>query len=271
VRSPIPKFFRGGLAIVEEVRAQYPLPETADELCAVAQSTSAAEGAVYLGERATETVIKALSASGSLARPRAVHFATHGLLAGETEMLSAARAEPSLILTPPQTASEEDDGLLTASEIAQLKLDADWVVLSACNTAAGQHDKQGAEALSGLACAFFYAGARTLLVSHWAVNSYATVELVTKAFDELKIDPRMGRAEALRRSMLALIQQGDTHAHPQSGRLLWWLEKALLDKRGRSVWCGSRHLLLVASLSAPDGPPFRRAAAIPSASRGTST
>jgi CHAT domain len=56
--------------------------------------------------------------------------------------------------------------LLTASEVAQLKLNADWVVLSACNTAAG--DKPGAEALSGLARAFFYAGARALLVSHWA-------------------------------------------------------------------------------------------------------
>ncbi len=59
--------------------------------------------------------------------------------------------------------SVPDDELLTASEVAQLKLDADWVVLSACNTAAG--DKPGAEALSGLARGFFYAGARALLVS----------------------------------------------------------------------------------------------------------
>jgi CHAT domain-containing protein len=85
---------------------------------------------VYLGERATETTIKALSANGSLATARVVHFATHGLLAGETEMLAATKSEPALILTPPKTASEEDDGLLTASEISQLKLDADWVVLS---------------------------------------------------------------------------------------------------------------------------------------------
>jgi CHAT domain-containing protein len=74
--------------------------------------------------------------------------------------------EPSLALTIPSEPSELDDGLLTASEVAQLKLNADWVVLSACNTAAG--DKPGAEALSGLARAFFYAGARALLVSHWA-------------------------------------------------------------------------------------------------------
>ena len=129
-------------------------------------------------------------------------------------MLAASKAEPALLLTPPQTATAEDDGLLTASEIAQLKLDAEWVVLSACNTAAGESDKPGAEALSGLARAFFYAGARALLVSHWAVNSDATVKLITKAFEELKADPRIGRAEALRRSTLALIAAGEGYAHP---------------------------------------------------------
>jgi len=214
IRSAIPKFFRSGLADVEEVRAQYPLPETADELCAVAKSTGAPEGFVYLGDKASETMIKALSADGELAQARVVHFATHGLLAGETQMLAAAKAEPALILTPPATASERDDGLLTASEIAQLRLDADWVVLSACNTAAGESEKPGAEALSGLARAFFYAGARALLASHWAVNSDATVKLITKAFAEIKSNPKIGRAEALRRSMLALIAAGGSNAHP---------------------------------------------------------
>ena len=67
---------------------------------------------------------------------------------------------------------------------------------------------------SGLARAFFYAKARALLVSHWAVNSEATVELITKAFAALRTDPRIGRAEALRRSMVALISKGDAYAHP---------------------------------------------------------
>jgi CHAT domain-containing protein len=214
VRSGIPKFFRNGLANVEEVRAQYPLPETADELCAVARLSGAAEAAVYLGDKASETTIKAISADGTLAQARVLHFATHGLLAGEAAMFAASKAEPALILTPPRTATEEDDGLLTASEITQLKLDADWVILSACNTAGGDSDNPGAEALSGLARAFFYAGARALLVSHWAVNSEATVRLITKAFDELKISPKIGRAEALRRSMLALIGKGGGYAHP---------------------------------------------------------
>ena len=90
--------------------------------------------------------------------------------------------------------TEADDGLLTASEIATLKLNADWVVLSACNTAAG--GGEGAEALSGLARAFFYAGARALLVSHWAVYSTAATELTTKTFanarGQARCRPRRG-------------------------------------------------------------------------------
>jgi CHAT domain-containing protein/tetratricopeptide (TPR) repeat protein len=214
VRGAVPRFFRNGLANVEVVRTQYPLPETADELCAVARSMGASQEAIYLGEKATESTIKAVSASGTLAAARVVHFATHGLLAGQTATLTGSRAEPALLWTPPTQPTEYDDGLLTASEISQLKLDADWVVLSACNTAGGETDKPDAEALSGLARAFFYAGARALLVSHWAVDSEATVELITKAFDVIKADPGIGRAEALRRSMLALIQTGNNNAHP---------------------------------------------------------
>ncbi len=178
------------------------MPETADELCAVARELGADVREVHLGARATESAVKALDASGRLASYGIVHFATHGLLAAETESVGS-RAEPSLLLTPPEAPSETDDGLLTASEVAQLKLDAEWVVLSACNTAAGA--KSEGEALSGLARAFFYAGARTLLVSQWYIESAAAVKLVTGAVAELKRDPAIGRAEALRRAMLAFM------------------------------------------------------------------
>jgi hypothetical protein len=153
--------------------------------------------------------VKALSASGALAQYRTVEFATHGALAGQMR----GNAEPGLILTPPEQGTEEDDGYLSASEVAGLKLDADWVILSACNTAAA--GTEGSEALSGLTRAFFYAGARSLLVSQWAVNSKATVKLITGATDELKAHPGIGRAEALRRSELALIDHGEPNeAHP---------------------------------------------------------
>ena len=200
---------RGGLADVEFLRGQAPLPETADELCAVARDLHADVGELRLGERATEREVKRLSETGQLAQYRIVHFATHGALAGQVQ----GNAEPGLLLTPPATASEEDDGYLTASEIAGLKLDADWVILSACNTAAG--GAQGAEALSGLARAFIYAQARALLVSHWEVDSAATVKLITGAMSRLAANKSMGRAEAMRQSMLALIDKGEPReAHP---------------------------------------------------------
>ena len=72
-----------------------------------------------------------------------------------------------------------------------------------------------AEALSGLARAFFYAGARALLVSHWEVGSDAAVKLTTRAFAELKANPKIGRAEAFRLSMRSLIEKGTlAETHP---------------------------------------------------------
>ena len=201
---------RGNLADLKHLKGLAPLPETTDELCDVAQDVNAdLVRDIRLGSRATEREVKSLSASGELAKYKLVHFATHGALAGELD----GAHEPGLVLTPPETATEDDDGYLSASEIAALKLDADWVVLSACNTAAG--GATNAEALSGLGRAFIYAGARSLLVSHWAVYSDATVKLVTGAVREMSRDAKVGRAEAMRRSMLALIDEGTREeAHP---------------------------------------------------------
>ncbi len=147
VRAPMKlrpsEAFRGGLADVRTLKGQVALPETADELCAVAKSLKASPEDVFLGERATESTFKSLNKTGQLANYRAIHFATHGLVSGDLPGVS----EPALLLTPPETATAADDGLLTASEVSQTKLDANWVVLSACNTDLG--GSQGAEALSG--------------------------------------------------------------------------------------------------------------------------
>jgi CHAT domain-containing protein len=139
-----------------------------------------------------------------------IYFATHGLVAGDVKGIG----EPALALSIPANPTEIDDGLLTSSEVAQLKLNADWVVLSACNTVAG--DKPGAEALSGLARAFFYAGTRALLVSHWAVDSEAATRLTTSTFDIMSKDASIGRAEALRRAMLDYLgdKSNDDNANP---------------------------------------------------------
>ncbi|MFM9850864.1 MAG: CHAT domain-containing protein [Hyphomicrobiaceae bacterium] len=192
------RYYRDGLADVSALRELTPLPDTAGELRTIAKVLKAPPDAINLGAAASETRVK----SAPLDRYRVIQFATHGLVAGDLSGL----AEPALVLTPPPVPAEADDGLLTASEIAVLKLDAEWVVLSACNTAAGSG--QGAEALSGLARAFFYAGARALLVSHWAVYSEAAVELTTRTFETLAASPGLGRGEAFRRSMLKLIEDG---------------------------------------------------------------
>lgn len=202
---------RSGIADLAHLRAQTPLPETADELCAVAHLLGADVGSVRLGSRATEREIKALSKNGTLARYRVVHFATHGTIAGQL----GGTNEPGLILTPPATSDAIDDGFLSASEIAALKLDADWVILSACNTAGSAEGGETGEALSGLARAFFYAQARALLVSHWEVDSAAAVKLVTGAIGALARDASIGRAEALRRAMRAMFDEGTaSNAHP---------------------------------------------------------
>jgi CHAT domain-containing protein len=199
----------GSVADVSELRHLAPVPQTADLACAVAKALGASEDDIHLSARATEAAVKASSSSGALASYAVVNFATHGAIAGEL----TSSAEPGLVLTPPETASEQDDGYLSASEVAALKLNADWVVLAACNTAAGE--VRGAEALSGLARAFFYAGARAILVSHWSVREDAAAVLVTDAIGADASNKPFGRAEALRRSMLALADSPDpVVAHP---------------------------------------------------------
>jgi CHAT domain-containing protein len=185
------------------------LPDTAVELRSIAQKIGAPAGDIHLGKDASETVVK----RAPLSDYRIVYFATHALVAGDVKDI----AEPSIVLSIPQRPNDLDDGLLTASEVAQLKLNADWVVLSACNTIAG--DRPGAEALSGLARSFFYAGARALLVSHWAVDSEAATRLTTSTFEILKSDPKLGRADALRRAMLGYLND---HSSPKNAYPAFW-------------------------------------------------
>ena len=212
--------FRGATADVEKVRDLPPLPETADELRAIAKLLGASDGDLLLGARASEPVLRQMP----LDHYRVIDFATHGLTSGELRGL----AEPALVLTPPAEATGDNDGLLTASKIATLKLDAEWVVLSACNTAAGDGTPD-AEGLSGLAKAFFYAGARSLLVSHWPVQSDAAVKLTTGAFAELTKDPTIGRAEALRRAELKMLDPGNP---PEFSHPLLWAPFVLVGEGG---------------------------------------
>lgn len=196
----------GRLADVSKVRQLARLPETREELTTIAASLGADADAVLLGPEATETRLRAVDLSAY----RLISFATHGLVAGELQGLP----EPALVLTPPEKATERDDGLLTASEIAALSLNAELVILSACNTAAG--DRPDGEGFSGLASAFIYAGGRALLASHWPVASDAAQQLTQSMFENGGAQGATGAAERLRQAMIRLMQDPERpeFAHP---------------------------------------------------------
>ena len=204
------------------------LPDTAQELRSIAVALKADPSkALYLGKKANEKTVK----DTDLSRFRIVAFATHGLLPGDLDGLT----QPALAMTAPAVAGVPGDGLLTMEEILALKLDADWVVLSACNTGAGAG--LGAEAVSGLGRAFFYAGTRAILVTNWSVHSQSARELVTDVFRRQAANSKLSRAEALRQAMMALLdgkgftdEKGATifsYAHP-----LFWAPYTIVGDGG---------------------------------------
>lgn len=189
------------------------LPGTAVELEAMRKALSAPMGQLFTGARATEANFR----KADLADARVIALATHGLMAGEL----AGNAEPGLVFTPPPIPTEENDGYLAASEIAALRFTAEWVILSACNTAAGDGTR-GSPGLSGLARAFFYAGAGSLLASHWPVRDDVASRLTVRSIEIRRDNPDLSRAEALQRAMreirmnAAHDSDSDTWAHPSA-------------------------------------------------------
>ncbi len=209
----------GRLADVVKLRALPYLPGARSELEALRRRYPAA--LVRIGADATETTVRGRDA-GALSRARFVVFSTHGLMAGSTA------AEPGLVLTPPDQATEADDGYLSASEAAQLRLTAEFVVLSACNTAASD-GRPGGQGLSGLARAFFYAGARSVLVSHWEVSDAATTALISDTFADL--DARAGHDPAARAHALqSAIRQ--VRADPRWTHPAYWAAFTLVGEPG---------------------------------------
>ena len=204
------------------------LPDTADELKSIALALEADPAkALKLGKYANEEAVK----SADLSRYKTIVFATHGLVPGELNGLT----QPALALSAPDVADVDGDGVLTMEEILALKLNADWVVLSACNTGTGAG--AGAEAASGLGRAFFYAGTRALLVTNWSVHSQSARDLTTDLFRRQTAEPLLSRSEALRQAMIALLDgkgftddKGETlfsYAHP-----LFWAPYTIIGDGG---------------------------------------
>jgi CHAT domain-containing protein len=203
------------LADVGSLRNLARLPGTARELEAMSKAYPPGSATIRLADAATEGRLK----SEPLTGVTVLALSTHGLLAGEASQLGVS--ETGLVLTPPREPTPQDDGLLTASEIAALKTDAEWVILSACNTAAGD-GSLGAEGLSGLARSFFYAGAQSLLASHWPVRDDVAAVLTVKILELERANLSWTRAQALQAAMKAIREDasgdaaGATWAHPNA-------------------------------------------------------
>jgi CHAT domain-containing protein len=208
------------------------LPDTSAEIRQIADALGAdPQRDVFLGRQASEQQVKSMDLSDR----KVIAFATHALVPGDLDGLD----QPALALSSPSVAGDKEDGLLTMSEILRLKLNANWVVLSACNT--GAAEGKGAEAVSGLGQAFFYAGTRAILVSMWPVETTSARKLTTGLFSYQQADPSLSRARALQKSALALIEDpgmkdyvsgriAASYAHP-----LFWAPFIVVGESGRAA------------------------------------
>ncbi len=199
--------FRDGAAVRGELAKLCRLSGTRREGDALKKMV---DGDLLMGVEAREARLREPAVRDRLSRAGIVAFATHGLVAGQ-----GGQGEPSLVLAAPLASEAGDDGLLTASEIAGLRLSAEWVLLSACNTASP--DGSESYGLSGLSRAFFHAGARSVLASHWRIDDVAaeTLTITTIGYH------RSGdsKAEALQKASLAMMAgeigpKDDASAHP---------------------------------------------------------
>jgi len=189
-------FFRDGIPLAAALDELPSLPGTRIEGEALERALGGRPGSLLTGRDASKAQLLARNADGRLSRVRVLEFATHGLVAGDASDLY----EPALALAAGATPQDE---LLLASEAATLRLHADWVLLSACNTASP--DAPEAQGLSGLSRAFFFAGAKSLLVSHWRVRDDVAPRLIPSMLLIEREHDDVSRAEALRRASLAIL------------------------------------------------------------------
>jgi CHAT domain-containing protein len=213
-------YFRDGLPLAEALDGLPSLPGTRVEGEALERALGGRPGSLLTGRDASKAQLMARSVDGRLAQVKVLEFATHGLVAGDASDL----AEPALALA---AGVKPEDELLLASEAATLKLHADWVLLSACNTASP--DAPEAQGLSGLSRAFFFAGAKSLLVSHWRVRDDVAPKLIPAMLLAQRQHPDLSRAEALRQASLAILDDHTINATDPAA----WAPFTLIGEAGR--------------------------------------
>ncbi|MBY0330445.1 MAG: CHAT domain-containing protein, partial [Acetobacteraceae bacterium] len=200
------------------------LPGTRTEVQIAQQLTGGRPQDVRLGSAFTAASLRA----PEMGQARIIHLATHALLPGELSCLT----EPSIVVSPAANAPNADSSFVRASELLALKLDADLIILSACNTG-GPGGAGGGEALSGLARAFFYTGARGLLVTHWAVDDAAAALTVS---DTLRRQQGgASTAAALRGAQLLILDEAGKRLPAQFGHPFYWAPFALIGDGRRAA------------------------------------
>ena len=202
-----------------------PLPGARKELEVARRLLGADAGDQLLGAAFTAKNVLATN----LTDYRIIHFATHAILPGELR----CQTEPAVLTSTAPDAPDASGAMLTASQIELMHLDAELVILAACNTG-GENGAGAGESLSGLARGFFFAGARSLLVTHWDANDATTTYLTALFLHALQADPDAGPAAALALSQRRMLDEavGDrvVQAHPY-----YWAVEALIGGRGASA------------------------------------
>ncbi len=218
-----------GLADPLKLRRMFaPLAAARGELLTVAQAVGAPQSAIVAGESASEAAIRA---DPRLSDARVIHLVTHGLLPDPVGA-DGGFSEPGLVFTPPSAPTPIDDGLLTASETATLNLDADWVILSACSTATGGTSAgvtSNPDSLGLLARAFFHAGARRLLASHWRLEEATGPLLTAGLLKRLAANPTLSPAAALQATQLSVREGiGQPDWNPAFRHPFYWAPLSII-------------------------------------------
>jgi CHAT domain-containing protein len=198
-----------------------PLPFARRELEAARMLLGAASSDELLSDAFTAASVRA----ASLKDYRILHFATHALLPAELR----CQSEPAIVTSAPGGATDASGALLTASEVMGMDLDADVVILSACNSG-GPAGGAAGESLSGLARSFFYAGARSLMVTHWSVNDQAAAYLVAETMRRFRAGG--GIAAAMRGAQLAMLDQAGKDLPAEIAHPFYWAPFALIGDGG---------------------------------------
>lgn len=156
---------------------------------------------------------------------RILHFATHALLPAELR----CQNQPAIVTSAPPAAPNASGALLTASDVTGLHLDADTVILSACNSG-GPGNSTSGESLSGLARAFFFAGARSMLVTHWSINDQTSAFLVADTLQRLVSGHDGGLAGALQEAQLGIIDRAGKDLPANLSHPFFWAPFALIGE-----------------------------------------